>query len=98
MVPKWSDIAQSEVWKQQIKPWLEDTRLECLEALVTVVDKDEVHPSLRTYDFLRGRVDALDQIINAPDNAVELERQGNAQENQANAIRKKQESRRRTAF
>lgn len=93
-VPNWQAIENSEIWQNQIRPWLEAMRQDALEEKAPPLAGAE-SATLTSYHFWRGYVAALKDIRDMPVDMVEVNRKLLAQEKEDAFVREQQEQRRR---
>lgn len=97
--PDWQLIVESDIWQEQIVPWLAEMRQDALEEKanpVTPIGLPEgVGVTLEHYHYWRGAVAVLKVVMDYPATMIEIERAEKAQE-QVNEAVQPQSTRRRS--
>lgn len=90
-LPKFEEVVQSEVWQEQIVPWLEDMYQTKIEDLLPEHRKEPWE-----YDYARGFCAALKLVLALPAQALELEKVNKQQGDQDEAVQSWRDTRRRS--
>lgn len=96
--PDWQLIVESDIWQEQIVPWLQEMRQDALEEKanpLTPIGIEEPGASLEKYHYWRGAVAVLKVVMDYPAAMIEIERAEKAQE-QVNEAVQPQSTRRRS--
>lgn len=75
--PNWERILQSEIWQEEILPWISEMAQDALEEKAT-----STIASLDTYHHWRGYVAALIAVRDMPSEMHEIDRTVTQQENE----------------
>jgi hypothetical protein len=82
--PNWREILGSEIWREEIAPWIEEVRQATLESLAHSSDVTEFG-AMQEVARKQGRVQALQQILDMPTTFMEMERLEAERRNEDNA-------------
>lgn len=92
--PDFRLIRDSELWREQIKPWLESMYFDSLEDKCPPFANNPA-ANLEAYHFWRGFADAVRTIAELPDADVAAERAYEAEEKKREAIQQARDARNR---
>lgn len=91
--PNWKAIEASEIWRDELLPWINEMRQGALESLAAVNLGDETL-TLERYQYWRGQIAAYTALRDLPTELVEIDRRMKEEEKKDEIIRARAESRR----
>ena len=95
--PNWIAIEQSEIWRDQIRPWLSAMRQDALEEKAPDLP-DDPKATMEQYHYWRGMCAAYKTILDMPMGMIEIDRAIAAQEKEDAILQQQQEQRTRRAL